>query len=136
VYEGDKRPEGEVAVIMRGVREPPYWPGARREPYTARVFEIDGRGFTLDYATDAYVTDGDRFEVLPGVHAIRIIALPEPDWYFVGVMPFTNTPVDLQLRAEAGHVYEAGAAWPGFGLPAWIWIFDQDSGEVVAGVKP
>ena len=139
LYDGDKRPRGEIAVIMHG-----------------NVQTIDGRWFT---------GDGAWFEVPPGVYVIGVILEADPSdeecarlWDRESVLVHLwdgrrivarvtiqeewkdaylrvrTQPVDLGFRAEAGHVYEVGKAR--LGLHFWIWIFDQDSGEIVAGAMP
>ena len=154
VYEGDKRPEGEVAVIRQCGRH-----------YGARVEEIDGK--TFDPVFNWANAFSNRYEVLPGVHTIGVsptgdyseaegdsfglevggtvllrlwdgrrieasVSWGESD--AVGHFTFRTKPVDLQLQAEAGHVYEVSAAFKGLSL--WIWISDRDSTQVVAGVRP
>ena len=147
VYEGDKRPKGEVAVI-----------------FSDDDLEINGRRFYRPPFNWAHRT----YEVLPGVHTIGVRATGDysggegcsvgledggrvllrlwdgrrieasvthyDDKDDLGHFTFRTKPVDLQLRTEAGHIYDVREAHEGFNL--WIWIMDGDSKEVVAGVGP
>ncbi len=81
VYTGDRLPEEKVAIIKQnGIR-----------PYYVAIKEIDGK------AVDSMFKN---FEVLPGVHTLRINVMGSfPDWHRKEDMD------TIRFVAEAGNVY-------------------------------
>ncbi len=81
VYTGDRLPEEKVAIIKQN--------GTR--PYYVAIKEIDGK------AVDSMFKN---FEVLPGVHTLRINVMGSfPDWHKKEDMD------TIRFVAEAGNVY-------------------------------
>ncbi len=81
VYTGDRLPEEKVAIIKQN--------GAR--PYYVAIKEIDGKAVGSMFR---------NFEVLPGVHTLRINVMGSfPDWHKKEDMD------TIRFVAEAGNVY-------------------------------
>jgi len=113
-YEGDPlSPEG-IAVIKSN-----YW-GHLTGGIIVR--EIDGK--------DVGINPGD-VHVLPGMHTVKIRVTHSLG--YLGTIMASGT---VNLSAEAGHTYMVDGRIHGFGEHVWIWIVDEETGQVVAGMKP
>lgn len=113
-YEGDPLPREEVAIIKSN-----YW-GHLTGGIIVR--EIDGK--------DVGFNPGD-VHVLPGMHTVKIRVTHS--YGYLGTIMAGGT---VNLSAEAGHTYMVDGRIHRFGEYVWIWIVDEETGEVVAGMKP
>jgi hypothetical protein len=113
-YEGDPLPQEKVAVIKSN-----YW-GHLTGAIIVR--EIDGK--------DVGFNPGD-VHVLPGMHTVKIRVTHSLG--YLGTIMASRT---VNLSAEAGHTYMVDGRIYRFGESVWIWIVDEETGEVVAGMKP
>jgi len=113
-YEGEELPSEEVAIIKSN-----YW---GRLTGGIVVREIDGK--------DVGFNPGD-VQVLPGMHTVKIRVT-----HSYGYLGTTLASGTVTLNAEAGHAYKVDGITSGFGRSIWVWIVDEETGEVVAGMKP
>jgi hypothetical protein len=113
-YEGESLPSEEVAVIKSN-----YWCHLTGGIV---VREVDGK--------DVGFNPGD-IHVLPGMHTVKIRVTHSHG--YLGTMMSSGT---VNLYAEAGHTYMVDGRIYRLGERVWIWIVDEETGEVVAGMKP
>jgi len=113
-YEGEPLPTEEVAVIKSN-----YW---RHVSGGIVVREIDGK--------DVGLNPGE-VHVLPGIHTVKIRVTHSLG--YLGTIMASGT---VTLSAEAGHTYMVDGRIYRFGEGVWVWIVDEETDEVVAGMKP
>lgn len=113
-YEGDPLPQEKVAVIKSN-----YW-GHLTGGIIVR--EVDGKKVGFN--------PGD-IHVLPGLHTVKIRVTHS--YGYLGTIMASGT---VTLNAEAGHTYMVDGRIYRFGENVWVWIVDEDTDEVVAGMKP
>ena len=113
-YEGETLPLEEVAVIKSN-----YW---GRLSGGIIVREVDGK--------DVGLNPGDVL-VLPGKHTVKIRVTHSLG--YLGTIMASGT---VTIFAEAGHTYMVDGRIYQFGESVWVWIVDEETGQVVAGMKP
>lgn len=78
---------------------------------------------------DGQKVSGDEIELLPGSHEVVVYLM-----FSGGSTSASGIPQTFTFFAEAGHTYGVDGNWNT--RDNQIWIFDEQTKEVVAGKKP
>ena len=116
-YDGERAPEEEPATI-----EGSYWGSLRYD--RAAIRGIDEKDFGLRPVANASILPGDHSVTARCFHGWGPMS---------GAYGFVRT---LEFTAVSGHKYQVKCKRGGPGGPAWAWIEDKTTGEVVAGDRP
>lgn len=114
VYEGPNLPKAEIAVL----KTPIFATFSTFPEGPPQIVNIDGRGVPASART---------FELRPGRHQVSLAA----------GAGCSGQPAYVEFTAKGGHVYQLHTNVEGLlEGRVWAWIVDNNSGEIVGGMKP
>lgn len=101
---------------------------------TAHILKVDGQEVLGE--VDGQKVLGEEIEIIPGNHEVIVfLRAIAANTYAPGTpSEYLGEPQTFSFIAKAGHVYKVDGNWNH--RDNQIWIFDEQTREIVAGKKP